>query len=335
MPCGNRLDYDNATSTLRGLKRLWDFICLSYTEERPDDLDALADWPIIPTTSGHLVSFRMSKTVLIAETFSEDEGILLKILQKLGCRVADISKISRSYASVPPEPRHILSKRLVGLKCRRDILTMTQHMIDNENVTLAGKLTSWECEKLLRYFQEGSDTFSEGDVDCLKQLPIFRLARSDSRESIHQYSHCYTIDYVVDDSTSDVDDTLSTVIFDMIRENTHIGFLENTVCLAYLYQKLGIMSITMPGIYLDFVLAKMSHFCLKDKLVHVDYIRKHVLPKSSDKEKEEICAALAEIPFIEDINENVHAANFYFDPTNDVFSYMMAPRLLPKGIQGL
>ncbi|XP_072017069.1 sacsin-like [Amphiura filiformis] len=308
------------------LQSLWNYVYLLHNGDNPCDLQALADWPIIPTTSGYLVSLSMSKSVMFPDDFISSGRRLLGILQKLDCPVVDEKGITGPHYLTHSKSlsiKAILRRYLVGPNNRSEILELIKHMIEKEGKAIVpGKLNDDECDTLLQYFQEGDEKLSADEIQTIKRLPLFCLVKTGSRESIH--TDCYTIEEDINQSAT----------LELVESTASITFLKHNKHLEKLYEVLGIERITLPRIYMKFILPEMKRCCLNDKLRHAVFIRDEIIAQSSEEEKEQIYKDLSQVAFIEDQNGEVRSANSFFDPNNYFFSALLDPiQLLPQNFR--
>ena len=309
------------------LVNLWTFISVTCGElKSSDNLTALNDWPIIPTESDHLASINQSKTVLMIDPSNVDgqKRAVTSALQKLGCPVVKVKSITGRCLKLSPTLAKVLNKYLSMPTSHQDVLAVTQHMINEEKATLTGKLDDIECDTLLRYFQEAG-CLSPSDKQHLKQLPLFPLS-TQRRESISGFSHCHTL------GTTDLE--LSEFILGWVMENVSCVFLKHNQRLVYLYEELDITPITLPGIFMKYVLPNYHRITQERLLDIIKFVRDNVLPRCSENDDNRIYELLKKIPFIPDTDGKFQRADYYVDSTNEVFRTFYAGdgRCLPDAL---
>jgi hypothetical protein len=138
-------DWDGSTSHMKWskncpdaawLKDLWHFIGKHCTNKGIDQIETLADWPIIPTSSQHLVSIKMAKTVIFLGKYNDtaERRNVCSALQKLGCPVVDIAKmwsapsvdyLSMQSAQLPTQLDKILTNYLAAPTNSHNVLYRT------------------------------------------------------------------------------------------------------------------------------------------------------------------------------------------------------------------
>ncbi|XP_072039950.1 sacsin-like [Amphiura filiformis] len=297
------------------MKHVWELILFRCTRSGASELDALDDWAVYPTSCGKVVPPKLAKTILYLDTFSDSSSrrTLTSVLEKLGCPQISISRMATNSS----ELSELLKSKLAVPTSQSSVLLVIKYMMEEEDDTLESKLTSEECNALLRYFQEACEdgnTLSDADIQTLKKMPIFTsVVNHDRQTSISSFPNCHYIQYC-NLPTKEIDSVLASAGCVLLKQNS---------MLELLYRKLQITSINTAGIFLKYILPNFGQLSDENKVAYVEHIRDKLIKHASKQEQEALYSALKTIAFVFDEQGEAHTADHYYDPSNGVFACMV------------
>ncbi|XP_071785309.1 sacsin-like [Asterias amurensis] len=300
------------------IRSVWEFICSETEKNLQTCLQPIQDWPLFPTTSEKLVSPAMSKTVLFLHGFCDTQSRekVTKVLKKLGVPELDLNRLP-----IMVSPLLELLKNYLAMPAKPDsVVDVIKFILATDGEI--GKLSLTESDILLRYLQEGCDSFSEENVKTIKMLTIFKLP-NDKLTSLQSFEHYHTIQGY----------SLLEVEVETWMKHMNCVFLHPSRHLSLVYGKLGISPITHAEVYLKFILPSFNLLTLKSKVSHLKNIEDNVLYNSSADELDSILMRLSQISFIPDREGVLRTVDYFFDPRNAVFKSMIDPsQLLPDSM---
>ncbi|KAK3750028.1 hypothetical protein QZH41_008668 [Actinostola sp. cb2023] len=307
------------------LTLLWKLIYKIFTERqklffKKNDsakiLRPLEDWPIIPTSSGALVSISFGKTVLDLTSRENEEDDLVKILRKLGCAELDFSVLPGLDT---PELSQILSPYLARPHSKLDLVAVLEHLMKERDIS--EKLDDSEILVLFTFLQEDVTTVYSHKT-TIRSLPFFKtLNGKNVRLSNYVSAHVLELPKCVP-----LEDIESRV------EMEGCVLLEEIEEIDPLYKAVDIYRVSKSEVFVKYILPNLDAMTGEGRQSVLTYIRDNLLVCSiSPNERSVIIDTLIGINILPDQSGELTPASKYYDPENPVFKSMLPTESFPPG----
>ena len=309
-------------------KRLWQFLQHFAKPEQNEEqvsLKALGEWPVIPTTCGKLVTINNAKTVLdLTESGTETamEKKVRKFLQHVKC--ATLNKDITCEGSTATASSRVLERKTAVTDPYvahphhvADVLQVLNYKCETEGLDVS-TLRAEEIHEFLLFVQSDYDNLDPKEYfnEILKTLPLHKALNS-SHVSLSAFP-----------SYALVPAGVPLIEFDKLQRDTDCLFLNSDAlpALQKLYKQLGTgAGRTVSEFYTDYILPHFHIFSQQCQMEHLVYIRDKVFPRlpTRSNEKREFVRVLKETACLPGQDGNLHHANEFYDPNNDVFKIML------------
>ena len=342
----------NGALSIEWFKRLWDYLQNYAKPEQNEEqvsLEALGEWPVIPTTCGKLVTVDNAKTVLdLTESGTEiaREKKIRKFLEQLKCpalntditfkkpnKIAPFPRLSpsnhtqnRAILDVHYVPETRASKMLLQRKMAvtdpyvahphsvADVLVVLNYM-RNAKVLDVSVLSDKEIQEILLFFQDEYENLEPKDMydKLLKDMPFYKTIDG-THVSLSAFS-----------SYAMVPKGVPLIGITRLQSHTECLFLHSDAlpALDMLYKNLGAdTERTVSEFYIEFILPFFYVFSKDTQMRFLVHIKDAVLPILHHKEA--FLRSLEKTCCIPDPQGNLHSAKEFYDPRNEVFWIMFA-----------
>ena len=291
-------------------------------------LQPLSNWSILPCTEKieipppcgrstsrqapehFLVPLKLAESVLDFVDADANES-LVNALRKL--RLAELN-----YAVLPSDARHLARKLVASLRKPESILTSLEQKMSTDPQSIRGKLNTWECGTILRYFSDNVACLREHDKSILRRLPFYHATHG---------------------GLISVDSARVCVLpFGIPREEMeqlgfrqHVVFLEGQLSLSPLFKSLGFQCVSAVDVYCNFILKYFDTFSSEGRVTHLRYIRDDILVRTttSESDKEKLLTCLKNTAIVTSKDGNLKKASSFYDPHNDVFKVVVSKDMFP------
>ena len=319
------------------MMQLWKFL----TDEtksilQQKDLDAsrrevaaklrpLNDWCLLPAaetrpekglrrlethTRHFLVPIGMADTIL---TF-ENENRVPKLrdalrnlsLPELNCKIIDGCEVS-----IYSKPALMI---VANLGCPRRVLRALREKISSSSRKMNAQ--SEVYHQVLRYFCDHIGQLQEEDKEILRMLPFYLTVDGEHTAMVGR--KVYVLPGIIPKEGMSV-----------WQAQTGAVFLKEDTSLSELQDFLGNTSCSEIDFYCNFIFQYFGHMTPKDRLVHLENLRKYRLPVLEKPGKARLLDCLRDLRFIPGEDELLRTASSFYDPRQPVFKEMIQPSLFP------
>ena len=326
------------TLSQKWLKKFWDLLQNDTKLDANDgdcaSLKCLSEWPLIPTTSGKLVTIEHGKTVLdmtTAGNVSIPEQKVRTFLSNMKCPVLNKEITFRDeYASsltgckITPKKTAIPLRRIPAVTDAYvahphdalDVLLVLNHMLKTESLTHASEISEEETCNFLQFMQDNYQALKE-HKELVRSLPFYKAFDGQFVSLTGPYSSCAVIP-----------PRIPTEQFDELQERAKCLFLlaDALPALEKLYKELGVKIIrNIKEFYTGYIFRHFSMFSTENQMTHLLYIRDKVhpsLPQGCNPEKDFFLKRMSQTACIPDKDGLLHKASEFFDQSNHVFEVM-------------
>ncbi len=321
-------------------EKFWDFL-QNHAKPKSDEeflsLTCLSKWPVIPTICGKLVTIENAKFVLdmtATGTESAAQENVRTFLSNLKCPVLNkditfedkhssaTNHISEDQTTTRMSSRRVVERRTavtdpyVGHPHNVvDVLSVLSHMLQISKLNLSG---IHEHEEQIRNFlQFVQDNYEWTGLlgqckQMVKGLP-FHKALNGQFVSLMDQRCSYAF----------IPSGVPTYQLDDLQMQAKCCFLNPDAlpALDKLYRDLGVRaSENVAQFYVEYIFKHFSMFTRESQIQHLIYIRDEVYPFRPDTKM--LRRTMNENPCIPGKDGDLHFAQDFFDPTNEVFKVM-------------
>ena len=319
-------------------KNFWDLLenCTKLDANDGDcvSLQCLSEWPLIPTTSGKLVTIENGKTVLdmtTAGNVSIPEQKVRAFLSNMKCPVLNKEITFRDeYASsltgckITPTKTATPLQRIPAVTDAYvahphdalDVLLVLNYMLKTNSLTHATEIPEEQTRNFLEFVQDNYQALKE-HKELVRSLPFHKAFNGHFVSLISLYSSCAFIPSRV--PTAQVNE---------LQERSKCLFLNSDALpkLWELYTELGVKTIRKDTkFYTGYIFRHFSMFTTENQMTHLVYIRDKVhpsLPQGYDAEKDLFLKRMRQTACIPDKDGLLHKASEFVDQSNHMFKVM-------------
>lgn len=276
----------------------------------------LEDWPIIPTSSGALVSIAFGKTVLALTSHEDGNEALIRSLKKLGCGELDFSALPDLDA---PELPQMLGPYLARPNSKLDLLAVLEHLMRERNIS--ENLNDSEIMVLLSFLQEDVTTVYSHKT-TIRNLPFFKTLNG-KNVSLSRYVSAYVLELPKCVPLKDIESRV---------EMEGCVLLEEIPELEALYKAIDVYRVSKSEVFVKYILPNLDVMTAEGRHSVLAYIRDNLLESSiSPNERSVIIDTLIGINILPDQSGELTPASKYYDPANPVFKTILPTESFPPG----
>ena len=269
---------------------------------------------IPPTSTQFLVPLCKATAVLDYRRSDASSSNLLEVLKKLGVPELNYAALSNLSSAIRLAPFLVSS-----LKIPSSLLTAIHYKIERDPQS-PERLDPKDCRTILEYFSKSVAGLHEADKSKLKKLPFF-LA-----------THGGFVPLDNDRRVCVLPVGIPRKEIEILERHLKLVFIESWAVLSNLFKFLDLECVSAVDVYCTYILPTFNIFSQEGRLVHLEYIRKHLLSEfvaDDDMDKQRLKNCLETTPFIPSIDGTLQTASSFYDPDVDVFRIILPPTNFP------
>ena len=338
----------NGVPNQRWISRVWIFLSDLFAKVIRDEslpeqtkcsqiksaLKCLGNWSILPTTESKIVArtspflalsipptstqflVPLCKATAVLDYRSSDAASsnLLEVLKKLGVPELNYAVLSNLSSAVQLAPFLVSS-----LKIPSSLLTAIHHKIERDPQS-PERMDHKDCRTILEYFSKSVAGLHEADKSKLKKLPFFLATHGGF---VPLDNDCRVCVLPVGIPRKEIE---------ILERHLKLVFIESWAVLSNLFKFLDLECVSAVDVYCTYILPTFNIFSQEGRLVHLEYIRKHLLSEfvaDDDMDKQRLKNCLETTPFIPSIDGTLQTASSFYDPDVEVFRIMLPPTNFP------
>ena len=304
--------FSQIKSALRSLAN-WSILPATESTIVPRTSPFLA-FSIPPTSTQFLVPLCKATAVLDYRSSDASSSNLLEVLKKLGVPELNYALLSNLSSEVRLAPFLVSS-----LKIPSSLLTAIHYKIERDPQS-PERIDPKDCRTILEYFSKSVAGLHEADKSKLKKLPFF-LA-----------THGGFVPLDNDRRVCVLPVGIPRKEIEILERHLKLVFIESWAVLSNLFKFLGLECVSAVDVYCTYILPTFNIFSQEGRLVHLEYIRKHLLSEfveDDDMGKQRLRNCLETTPFIPQIDGKLQTASSFYDPDVDVFRIILPPTNFP------
>ena len=338
----------NGVPNQRWISRVWIFLSDLFAEVIRDEslpeqtkcsqiksaLKCLGNWSILPATESKIVArtspflalsipptstqflVPLCKATAVLDYRSSDAASsnLLEVLKKLGVPELNYAVLSNLSSAVQLAPFLVSS-----LKIPSSLLTAIHHKIERDPQS-PERMDHKDCRTILEYFSKSVAGLHEADKSKLKKLPFFLATHGGF---VPLDNDCRVCVLPVGIPRKEIE---------ILERHLKLVFIESWAVLSNLFKFLDLECVSAVDVYCTYILPTFNIFSQEGRLVHLEYIRKHLLSEfvaDDDMDKQRLKNCLETTPFIPSIDGTLQTASSFYDPDVEVFRIMLPPTNFP------
>ncbi|CAH3194039.1 unnamed protein product, partial [Porites evermanni] len=270
---------------------------------------------IYPTSTQFLVPLSKATAVLDYRSSDASSNNLLEVLKKLGVPELNYAVLSNLSSAIRLAPYLVSS-----LKIPSSLLTAIRHKIEKDPQS-PERLDSKDCRTILEYFSKSAAGLHEADKSKLKKLPFF-LATHGGFVPLDNDCRVCVLPVGIPRKEMEI-----------LERHRKLVFIESWAVLSNLFKFLDLECVSAVDVYCTYILPTFHIFSQEGRLVHLEYIRKHLLSEfavDNDMDKQRLRNCLETTPFIPSIDGTLQTASSFYDPDVDVFRIILPPTTFPS-----
>ena len=269
---------------------------------------------IPPTSTQFLVPLCKATAVLDYRSSDASSSNLLEVLKKLGVPELNYAALSNLSSAIRLAPFLVSS-----LKIPSSLLTAIHYKIERDPQS-PERLDPKDCRTILEYFSKSVAGLHEADKSKLKKLPFFLATHGGFVPLDHDCRVCV------------LPVGIPRKEMEILERHRKLVFIESWAVLSNLFKFLDLECVSAVDVYCTYILPTFNIFSQEGRLVHLEYIRKHLLSEfvaDDDMDKQRLKNCLETTPFIPSIDGTLQTASSFYDPDVDVFRIMLPPTNFP------
>ena len=269
---------------------------------------------IPPTSTQFLVPLCKATAVLDYRRSDASSSNLLEVLKKLGVPELNYAALSNLSSAIRLAPFLVSS-----LKIPSSLLTAIHYKIERDPQS-PERLDPKDCRTILEYFSKSVAGLHEADKSKLKKLPFFLATHGGF---VPLDNDCRVCVLPVGIPRKEIE---------ILERHLKLVFIESWAVLSNLFKFLDLECVSAVDVYCTYILPTFKIFSQEGRLVHLEYIRKHLLSEfvaDDDMDKQRLRNCLETTPFIPSIDGTLQTASSLYDPDVAVFRIILPPTNFP------
>ena len=177
------------------------------------------------------------------------------------------------------------------------------------------ELTKDECNTILKYFNDSLEQWINDPhaVATLKRLPLY-----------------YTIYHMLMGLEGNdiylLPNDIPPADMNIWERQERTIFLQRSKPLTLLHEALGCQALTTPEVYRKFIFSSFHNLTPEAQLVHLEFLRDVKLKHCTSDEAEDILCGLRNLAFLEDSQNVLRTACYFYDPHHPVFKSLLSDK---------